>query len=247
MKKKSHKKVKKKGQTYCRPFSSPNNNKNINSFFTGYQTPVELEYLVSQVLSCLALFGFFYFIFALGGHRILTTIFHPLIFFGDFMNFVCVVVGLFSQLYPATFVLLFSDVIKKKRNRERLINAPCPPLAVRRSYGWFVVVVCYCEIIIRRRKRKLLWAAAALSSRVGPRALNTKKKGPAQAKNNCWSLLTIVCFLSLSLSVSPIYCQLRFPSHDRCRYTITNLSGSVDARAKRMTVALLFIVIDFPL
>lgn len=113
--KKSHKKVKKKGQTYCRPFSSPNNNKNINSFFTGYQTPVGLEYLVSQVLSCLALFGFFYFIFALGGHRILTTIFHPLIFFGDFMNFVCVVVGLFSQLYPATFVLLFSDVIKKKR------------------------------------------------------------------------------------------------------------------------------------
>jgi hypothetical protein len=31
--KKSHKKFKKKkGQTYCRPFSSPNNNKNINSF-----------------------------------------------------------------------------------------------------------------------------------------------------------------------------------------------------------------------
>jgi hypothetical protein len=115
MKIKPQKSFKKKGQTYCRPFSSPNNNKNINRFFTGYQTPVGLEYLVSQVLSCLALFGFFYFYFsALGGHRILTTIFHPLIFVGDFMNFGCVVVGLLSQLYPTTFVLLFSDVIKNK-------------------------------------------------------------------------------------------------------------------------------------
>lgn len=42
--------------------------------------------------------------------------------------------------------------------------------------GGLLLCVCYCEIIIRRRKRKLLWAAAVLFQVGWDRGRWTKKK-----------------------------------------------------------------------